>query len=56
VVTRELVYTAITRARVKFTLVVPDGGDEVLQQAVQRTAPGTAGARRSAHIPGLQVA
>jgi len=36
VLTRELVYTAITRARRFFTLVGPDGLDGVLGQAIRR--------------------
>ena len=36
VLTRELVYTAITRARHFFTLVGPDGLDGVLGQAIRR--------------------
>jgi exodeoxyribonuclease V alpha subunit len=56
VVTRELLYTAITRSRVKFTLAAPEGRMDVLQQAVQRTAPRSTGASASAEVPGLQVA
>jgi EAL domain-containing protein (putative c-di-GMP-specific phosphodiesterase class I) len=56
VVTRELLYTAITRARVRFTLVAPEGRMDVLQQAVQRTAPRAASAGASTDVPGLQVA
>jgi len=56
VVTRELVYTAITRARVKFTLAAPEGRTEVLQQAVQRTAPRAASTGASAEVPGAHVA
>ncbi|MFY7913489.1 MAG: exodeoxyribonuclease V subunit alpha, partial [Rubrivivax sp.] len=56
VVTRELLYTTITRARVRFTLVAPEGRMEVLQQAVQRTAPRAASAGVSTDVPGLQVA
>jgi exodeoxyribonuclease V alpha subunit len=56
VVTRELLYTAITRARVRFTLVAPEGRMEVLHQAVQRTAPRAASAGASTDVPGLQVA
>ena len=33
--TRELVYTAITRARRFFTLVGPDGLDRILGQAIR---------------------
>ena len=55
-VTRELVYTAITRARVKFTMVAPEGRMDVLQQAVQRTAPRAASAGASAEVPGAHVA
>ncbi len=51
VVTRALVYTAITRARAKFTLVTGEGRLEVLQQAVQRTAPGAAGAAGTGTSP-----
>jgi len=56
VVTRELLYTAITRARVRFTLVAPEGRMDVLQRAVQRTAPRAASAGASTDVPGLQVA
>jgi exodeoxyribonuclease V alpha subunit len=35
ILTRELLYTGITRARAHLTLVRP-GGDQVLTQAVQR--------------------
>jgi exodeoxyribonuclease V alpha subunit len=56
VVTRELLYTAITRSRVKFTLAAPEGRMDVLQQAVQRTAPRSTGASASAEVPGLPVA
>ena len=35
VLTRELVYTAITRARRFFTLVGPDGLDRILGQAIR---------------------
>ena len=34
VLTRELVYTAITRARQRFTLVLPEGGMHVLESAL----------------------
>jgi exodeoxyribonuclease V alpha subunit len=36
VLTRELVYTAITRARLRFTLVGSPGGPEVLEAALRR--------------------
>lgn len=36
VLTRELVYTGITRARQRFTLVLPPGAEGVLEQAIER--------------------
>jgi exodeoxyribonuclease V alpha subunit len=36
VLTRELVYTGITRARERFTLVLPAGADGVLEQAIEQ--------------------
>ena len=48
VLTRELVYTGITRARHWFSLLVPDGG--VLEQAVTRRVVRTSGLGRSLGI------
>ena len=56
VVRRELVYTAITRARARFTLVAPEGRMDVLQQAVQRAAPHAASAGASSDVPDPQGA
>jgi exodeoxyribonuclease V alpha subunit len=36
VLTRELVYTGITRARERFTLVLPQGAEGVLEQAIEQ--------------------
>jgi exodeoxyribonuclease V alpha subunit len=56
VLTRSLVYTAITRARVQFTLVTGEGRMDVLQQAVQRTASGPAAGDAPPAGPGLEEA
>ena len=55
-VTRELIYTAITRARVKFTMVAPEGRMDVLQQAAHKTGPRPTDASASTDAPGLQGA
>lgn len=55
-VTRELVYTATTRARAKFTLVAQEGRMDVLQQAVHKTGPRPTDASASTDAPGLRGA